>query len=451
MTFSRIAAAFVGTSVLFAQEASPPPVKRADLRLVQSVKVIADRIAGIVQAEHPPAVMAVRADDAARAAETRLRAERWIPSAVAAARGRAWADLGFGGGSEPSELASALAADLAGMTLDAEGDRLLVDPQRLQEDVGRGDPDKDADASVLLATGVAPDEPVVGHYAAHVFLDGAAPSAILTTDALLARAALAEGSANLAALVLLFGGVGLESEVVSGAVRPEDVLGGRLVPAAIRQSSPVVANLLEFVYLDGFAQAAALAKGGGFGRLARERSTRRTTRDVVHIDRAATAPAPVEEPVIPGALGLSLADRDSLGEQGVIALVSLVTGKDNLGLIAGDGWIGDSLFRYEAAPGARPAADRGLTVWTSKWATVDDAKDFEYAIDRCLQSRFPGESLQDDTERGGRTLRRPDAIYRLRRDGQSVTFQVCSPSIDQALGSGRKKNGAPSRGTPPKK
>ena len=146
-------------------------------------------------------------------------------------------------------------------------------------------------ASVLLATGVTPDEPVAGHYMAHALLDAASPEGPITTDALLARSALAEGSANLAALIFLFGGLGLESEVVSGALGPDDALDGRLVPERHADGEPGAPSLLEFVYLDGFAQVSALARKGGFGRLSQERKVRTTTRDVLHVDRPGRSPA----------------------------------------------------------------------------------------------------------------------------------------------------------------
>jgi hypothetical protein len=349
------------------------------------------------------------------------------------------------------DLVVAIVRDVPGMMLDASRERLLVDPQRLLPDAGRGDPEADPDAAILLATGVAPDEPLAGHYLAHAFLDGPAGETPVTTDALLAWRALAEGSANLAALVLLFEGVGLESEVVSGALRPEEVLGGNLVPGTMRSASPVVSHLLEFVYLDGFAQAAALAGKGGFSRLTQERKTRRTTRDVLHVDRVPVPPAEIEQPALPAGLGLAQIDRDSLGEQGVISLVSLLTGKDNLGLIAGDGWVADALWRFEPGPGSTTKAGEGVTIWGTRWKTDEDAADFAYGMERCLQSRFAGEPLIEDPLRGGRVLRRPDRVYRIERSGLKVVFQVLTPAIDSKIDPSVKKKGPSPQRTPVKK
>lgn len=412
-----------------------------DAYLLQSVRVVNERVAALVGAARVSDVVAQRADDATRLAEANARASRILSADVAAARGRAWRDLGLGAGSEPRDLVAAIESDLSGMTFDASRRRLLVDPGRVLEDAGHGDPNADADASILLTTGVAPDEPVVGHYLAHALLDARPGVEPASTDALLARAALSEGSANLAALELLFGGVGLESEVRSGAVRPEDVLGGRLVPEGIRSATPVVAGLLQFVYLDGFAQAASIARQGGWARLAQERGRRLTTRDVLHVDRPAGGEVVVAAPTLPPELDLALADRDTLGEQGIVTLVSLLTGKDNLGLIAGDGWLADGVWRYEPGPGSKAGAGEGVTIWVSRWQTEEDAKDLVYAIERCLAARFSGETIVDDPERGGRRLTRQDRVYRLDRNGLEVAFRVVTPATDAKMAPKPKKKG----------
>jgi hypothetical protein len=338
----------------------------------------------------------------------------------------------------------ALELDLAGMTFDSARERLLVDPTRLTVGGAAGDPSEDEEASLLLATGVAVDEPAVGHYVAHLLTDDPAPAAPPTTDALLARAALAEGGANVAALMLLFGGVGLEAEVVAGKIRPDDVLGGRLVAPGAYAATPAVSSFLQFVYLDGFAQAAALAKQGDFRRLLVERKQRRTTRDVLHLDRP---PAPAGEPPtprLPASAGLVPVDRDSLGEEGIVVLVSLLTGKDNLGLMAGDGWVSDALWRFENASGS-PPGEGGATVWVSRWQTVDEAKDFTYSLERCLQARFPGETL-DDAGSGARVLKRSDAVYTLELADRDVRFRVASPAMERRIEDGAKKK-APERRT----
>ena len=460
MTLRRVlASAVLAVTCVAAQDSAPPDPdtdtvatsKGGDVYLARSVRAVGERIAAIVRLDRAPSVVAVRADEAARAAEAQARAQRLLPSTRAAARGRAWRDLGFGSGTEPMDLVVAIEHDVPGMAFDATRERLLVDPQRLLPDSGHGDPDVDSDASILLATGVAPDEPLAGHYMAHAFLDGPGLEGPVTTDALLARQAMAEGAANLAALVLLFGGVGLESDVVSGALRPEEVLGGRLVPETMRSASPVVAHLLEFVYLDGFAQAASLTRRGGFSRLAQERRSRRTTRDVLHLDRPPAPPVEILEPSLPALLALSPVDRDSLGEQGIVSLVSLLTGKDNLGLIAGDGWVADGLWRFEATPGSTAKAGEGATIWVTRWKNDEDASDFSYGLERCLQARFPGESLVGDPPLGRQVLRRVDRVYRIERSGVLVVFQVLTPAIDSKMSPDAKKKGPAPQHTPARK
>ncbi len=461
MTLRRaLASAALAVTCAAAQDAARPDpdadaaatIKGGDVDLARSVRAVGDRIAAIVGRGRAPGLVAVRADEATRDAEVAARAQQLLPSAVAAARGRAWRDIGFGSGTEPKDLVVAIEQDVPGMTFDAARSRLLVDPKRLLPASGHGNPDEDPDASILLTTGVAPDEPVAGHYVAHALLDGPSLDGPVTTDALLARSALAEGSANLAALVLLFGGVGLEPEVVSGTLRPEDALGGRLVSETMRSASPVTASLLEFIYLDGFAQSASLARKGGFSRLAQERKSRRTTRDVLHLDRAPTPAVEILEPSLPRSLELSPADRDSLGEQGIVSLVSLLTGKDNLGLIAGDGWAADALWRFEPGLGSKAGTgEAGATVWVTRWTTDEDADDFAYALERCLQARFPGEALQDDVQRGGRVLVRVDRAYRIERSGLQVALRVVPSAIDAKMGLDAKKKRAAPPSAPAKK
>ena len=427
-------------TLLVALAAETPPgaeVKGADLTLVQNVRAIAERCARTLGAPAPLSLLALRAPDETRLAESQRRAERELPPERASARGRAWSDLGLGTEDDPAALTLALARDLPGMSFDADGSRLLVDPTRLVEDEGTGDPSTSHAASLLLATGVAPDEPVVAHYVAHKVADRAPPSEPLTTDAALARGALAEGSANLAALLFLFGGVGLEAEVVDAKVRPEDVLAGRLVSESMRSDRPVVARLVEWVYLDGFATVATLARQVGLRRLPSERATRTTTRDLIHLDRPPAAPVEIPKPTGPEAAGLTVVDRDTLGEQGIVTWVSMLTGKDNLGMIAGDGWAGDALWRFEK-DGA------GVTHWETRWVTEEDARDFAYGVERCLQARFPGVTFQGDAD-GPRSLTRPDRIFRLERRGGAVSLRVAPPAWDARLQGPPKKKGAAPR------
>jgi len=434
MAMSRVAAAPTADPVV----EPPAAIRGADPQLLAAVRDVGARMAPILRVAKGPAIVALRADAATRAEEARARAARTLPPSIALVRGRAWADLGLGAGNDPADLATALEADLDGFTFDRDRARLLVDPSRLAtaEDAAAGE-GAEAEA-LLLATGVAPDEPVAGHYLAHQALDPKATETGPTTDAFLARAALAEGGANVAALLLLFSGVGLEREVLSGTLRPDDALGGRLVPEAMRSAGPFTRHLLEFVYLDGFVQAAALAKDGDLRRVTSEANRRRSTRDVLHLDRPPAPVATFVTPAFPSIPSLRLVDRDVLGEQGIVTLVALTTGKDNLALIAGDGWVGDAVWRFEAAGGA---GDDGVTVWSSRWLTEEDAKDAFYALTRSLQARFPSESLSEPSA-DARVLVRADRVHRLTRNGLEVSLRVASLPFDRALEGPAKKKGA---------
>jgi hypothetical protein len=185
MKLSRvIATAAIAINMIAAEQPEPArpetaasTIKGADTYLMSSVSAVGDRIAGILRTGGSPGIVAVRADEATRSAEALARAQTLLSPEVSAARGRAWRDIGLGAATDPQDLVNAIALDIDGVTFDASRKRLLVDPARLRSDVGHADPDEDADASILLTTGVAPDEPVVGHYLAHALLDGPSPEA----------------------------------------------------------------------------------------------------------------------------------------------------------------------------------------------------------------------------------------------------------------------------------
>jgi hypothetical protein len=217
----------------------------------------------------------------------------------------------------------------------------------------------------------------------------------------------------------------------------------------MRQTSPVVAHLLEFVYLDGFEKASSIARKGGFPRLAQERKLRGTTRDVLHPDRPVAAAVVLPEPASP-APGLVAVDVDSLGEQGIVTMVSVLTGKDNLGLIAGDGWVADTLWRYEPGPGSTGKAGEGATVWVSRWSTEEDAKDMAYSLERCLQARFPGVSVDVDPSVDARTLSRSDRVYRVERNSVQVTFRAGPPGLGSKSAPPTKKKLPPRQQPAPK-
>jgi hypothetical protein len=238
---------------------------------------------------------------------------------------------------------------------------------------------------------VTPDEPVVAHLLMHVrqMVRGGKDSIVETTDELLAVSAWREGEANLVAMRFLFEGLGLQDAMIEVALDPRDVLGGSLFPETLDLLSGAEAELVRFVYLEGFAEAGRNFASGGWPALDEAMAGRRTTRDLLH--PGATA-APAWQPTLedPGEPGLTRVDVDTLGEQAIVVLLSTLTGKENLALQGADGWIGDRLERWEGEDG------EGLTRWVTRWSGPDAARDFVYALGRTLTARFPDGSIEGD-------------------------------------------------------
>jgi hypothetical protein len=149
-------------------------------------------------------------------------------------------------------------------------------------------------------------------------------------------------------------------------------------------------ELLDFVYRDGFDFAVAEFRSGGWEALDRAMAHRKSTRGLLHPDRSAPS-AVFLEPHSPAPQRLRLADEDILGEQAIVVLIAHGTGKDNLGMIAGDGWAGGRLYRWE--PEAGDGA--GITEWITRWDTTEAAADFSYSFARALAVRFPGSTPAD--------------------------------------------------------
>lgn len=399
--------------------------KGADLRLLDAVRSVAAKME-LLRGERfrrPP--LAVRAPEMMRQVAAEIRAFNVLPRERLAARGRAWADLGLGRAESPELLLRVVAADLDGVAFDPQGNRLLVDPERLDEEDFLPAEEDAPDATLLMMTGVRPDEPVVAHLLTHVRqmeregTDALEP----TTDRLLAHAAWNEGEANLIAVRYLFQGMGVAEDVLGLDPDPRDVLGGALVPTALGALSGVEADFAAFIYLEGFALAVEHYVEGGWPALERAMAVRRTTSQIMHPAR----PAPAEPDLEPGDSGiadLTLADVDSLGEQGVFALVSARTGKDNLGLQAGDGWEGDRLYRWERTGGEGPGD--GVTLWVTAWRDAEQAAEFAYAMRRVLQARFPDSGV-DPGAAGPTRLEAGGRRFSLETEGNRVRFRVGPP------------------------
>ncbi|MCP3980501.1 MAG: hypothetical protein GY716_14460 [bacterium] len=403
---------------------APVVMGGADAKLMAEVRAIAEHVEELRgrRFQRPP--IALRSTPSLREVAAEIRAYRDVTRERLAARGRAWADIGLGGAGTPARVLEFLARDLEGVAFDSQGNRLLIAENRLTERDFRPRNTDDPDATLLMMTGVRPDEPLVSHALTHAMQRerGGVNSFRETTDAMLAGAACAEGEANLVAVRLLFAGMGLADEVLQQRLDLNDLLQGQLLPLGLNSLSGVEYGMLGFVYLDGFDRVAAWYRQGGWPAVERGVAGCRATRSVLH---ATDAPAALEWPEEGApAAGLQRVDSDTLGEQAVVVLVSTLTGKDNLGLMAGDGWVGDRLERWEGA-------DAGWTRWTSLWATEQAARDFVYGFGRTLRARFPGASLEpaagDD-----RRLHAAGKTFHVQLDGTRVRILVGPRATEDA-------------------
>jgi hypothetical protein len=406
-------------------------IKGADMALLSAVRKIGERVASMRGEgfDRPP--VAVRAPEELRAAAAEIRAYNIVSRHRLEARGRAWSDVGLGAPTLPSRLYLALASDVQGVGLDPGADRLLFAPDRLTESDFFQESDKrdESPATLLLLTGVRVDEPLTAHLLMHLRQRERLGGEFLgeSTDALLARAAWAEGEANVLSIRYLFEGMGLEDDILESGVEPAEVLGGALVPPGIVDLGGPEAALLRFVYVDGFHQAVEVYKSDGWAGLTRRLKDDPTTRGVLHPNATFPAPHRFPEPVEPPVEGLHLIDTDVLGEQGVITLISNTTGKDDLALQAGDGWAGDRLRRWESENGG------AITEWLTRWARPEDVEDIDYAFARSLVVRFGRESPAGP-ETGVRVLRTPDHVIRLERAPQAFRVLIGSGAAGEALG-----------------
>ena len=240
---------------------------------------------------------------------------------------------------------------------------------------------------------------------------------------LLARYAISEGEANLTAVLFLLEALGLRPNIFSMGYSPDHALDGALMPAAWNQVSGIERRVLEFVYLDGFETISQLYQSQGWKAVDRGIRTIHRTHDLIHPDRgSARTPAPEPQPpALPETY--RLVDQDSIGELGIQLVISELTGKDNLGLEAGDGWMSDALFRYEAAAPADPG-NTGLSVWITAWRSPQQAAKFESFYRRGLKEQFGV-----DLPHGDRIPLPNDRILTIRTTGNKVQIQVGPASL----------------------
>jgi len=395
--------------------------------LVDEVQRIGARVEALRGESFARPLDAVRVPDDMRRAAAEIRALNVLPRERLAARGRAWSDVGLGGPDSARNLLLILAADLDDVGLGPQGQQLLVSVDRLHPSDFEPTDRPDDPATLLLLTGMRPDEPLVCHLLAHVLQRQRSGRDVLegTTDRLLASMAWAEGEANLMAVHYLFNEIAVRTDVLSLVQDPGEVLDGSLLPSQLRRLRGVEASLATFVYLEGFNQAVKLYRAGGWEALNEGMAERRTTRDLAHPELPPLSPASFPEPPAPPADGLRLADVDTLGQQAIVALVSTLTGKDSLGLLAGEGWAGDRLYRWEPDGGS----GEGGTEWITRWTAAQAARDFDYAMGRTLEARFPGWTLEPRGA-GVRRLTAGERAYSIERSGAEVRVRVVPVAWD---------------------
>ncbi len=383
---------------------------------------------------HQPFVrlpFAIRVPDAMLRVAAEIRALNVLPRERLEARGRAWSDVGLGDGATPRNLLFALATDLDGIGFDSQGQRLFVGPARLRANDFEPTPERNDPATLLQLTGMRPDAPVLAHLLMHVRQRERSGRDTLeqTTDRMLAATAWAEGEANLVALRTLFSGMQVSTDVMDFLKSPGEVLDGRLLPIALQRTGDIEREFVNFVHVEGYARAAERFRAGGWAALDAAMAERRTTSDLLHPGRAPLSPPEFPAPRAPSE-GLRLADEDSLGQQAIAILVSTLTGKESLGLVAAEGWAGDRLRRWEGQDD--PGGQGGVTEWLSHWrapgaessgSAADPAADFAQAYRRAIEARCPGRKFVGGAD-SSLTLVSAERIYTLERQGSAVRVLV---------------------------
>lgn len=394
--------------------------KGADLPLLKEVRLLAERIEPLADDRFSRPPVAVRSPTIVLEAGITARAARLLHADRLAARGRAWAALGLGDAQAPMDIYRWIAQDLPGCVVDEERDRLLV-AEDLLADTG-AEIGANEDADLLMAAGIRRDEPQMVHCLMHLRqlqrrgepLDGS------TTDGLLVSAGWSEAEAGLVAMRYLFVNLRLPGNTLNGSINPGDFLGGALLPRGLDRLGGVRAHFIRFVYLEAYAELADRVLESGWQGLGRAMSRSAGTRDLLHRDK-------LGRPVVqfgassPPAEGFVSMDADILGELGVIAWVSLLTGKDSLGLETGDGWAGDRLTRWERG-------DRAVTDWETAWEDDDAAEDFQYAVGRVLKERF-GKFSTVALDGGWERFDGPRESFAWKRDGLQIQLRIVDREI----------------------
>ena len=342
-----------------------------------------------------------------------LQASYRLSEDQALARGRSWADLGLGSRETPLRLTRSVVADLPGVALAPDDGRLLVDAEILPPGDFLSIDEETPAQTLLLATGVRPDEPLLAHYLIHT-LQQMDESQLGTTDAWLARRAAREGEATLVAMRLLFDPLGLDAKKLD--LDPALVLGGRLIPAGFDSPTALEQRVLEFVHGDGYVWAQQRYAAHGWEGL---KVLPQTTGAILNPAKTGGQPAELETET--GPYGRQVLDRDRLGSFGVFLWLSVTTGKDSLALLSAEGWRGGALERLDAEAGE-------LTRWITDWSDTKHAEQFRYAVGRSFEARFPDAKINGE-KTGWSTLPTGDRRAAWRRVNERVELWIGPPAI----------------------
>ena len=395
-------------------------MKGADLRLLDEIRELAGQVTRIRGEEFKPAPIAVRGTAAERRTVIELKSAIRMSEEQAQARGRSWADLGLGSVETPARLIRSVEADLPGVTLTPDDGRLLVDPEILPPGGFLSIDEETPAQTLLLATGVRPDEPLLAHYLIHSLVR-ADETEIGTTDAWLAGRAAREGEATLVAIRLLFDPLGLDAKKVE--LDPGLVLDGRLIPAGFDSPTVLEQRVLDFVHGDGYVWARNRFAAHGWQGL---RELPQTTGTILEPAKAGAQPKDLDTVV--GPVGRRVLDRDRLGSFGIFLWLSVTTGKDSLALLSAEGWQGGALERLDSESGE-------LTRWITDWSDAKHAEQFRYTIGRSFGARFPDANIEGE-KTGWSRLPIGDRRAVWRRVNDRVELWIGPPAAVEKIVSG---------------
>ena len=249
----------------------------------------------------------------------------------------------------------------------------------------------------------------------HFNIDSFIDMHIESSDVLLSRTALVEGDATLVSLLWT------ERNGAPPNYVPEET--EKEFPAKTDTSVPrSLSRIALFPYIAGLRYARALYAKGGFERINEAfRHPPQSTEEVLHVNDNTMPELRVvdfsdAEMMVPG-LGpeFYIAYRDTLGEFGVNALLSMSENKREVVEKAAAGWGGDKLVLIQTQAGPQR-----FVVWKTHWDSMLDKQEFLVLYVKALKSRFPSFPKILD-QRKWHSLR-PGLKFKLQEGDQETSF-----------------------------